>query len=105
MLNGHLKHSKSFCLLLSPDTDSFQFFCNVVSKKICVFFSLVYLKLLLEYITYVSIFVVIATAAPSNKKIFSDEFLNELRDEIVGKLQRDQFSDESMYYCLSLHSL
>ena len=66
---------------------------------------MVYLKLPLEYITYVYIFLVIATAAPSNKKIFSDEFLNELKDEIVGKLQQDQFSDKSMHYCLSLHSL
>ena len=51
----------------------------------------------IEYITMVLIFLVIATAAPSNKKIFSDEFLNELKDEIVGKSQRDEFSDKSMY--------
>ena len=51
----------------------------------------------IEYITMVLIILVIATAAPSNKKIFSDEFLNELKDEIVGKLQRDEFSDKSMY--------
>ena len=41
----------------------------------------------IEYITMVLIFLVIATAAPSNKKIFSDEFLNELKDEIVGKVR------------------
>ena len=51
----------------------------------------------IEYITMVLIFLVIATAAPSNKKIFSDEFLNELKNKIVGKLQRDEFSDKSMY--------
>ena len=67
--------------------------------------SMVYLKLPFEYIKGVYVFLVIATAAPSNKKIFSDEFLNELKDGIVGKLQRDQFSDKSMYYRLSLHFL
>ena len=56
----------------------------------------------IEYNTYVLIILVIATAVPSNKKIFSDEFLNELKDEVVGKLQRDQFPDKSMYYHLSL---
>ena len=52
---------------------------------------MVYLKLLLGYIEDVSLFLVIATAAPSNKKIFSDEFLNKLKNELVGTLKRDQF--------------
>ena len=47
--------------------------------------------------TYVSIFLVIAAAAPSNKKIFSNEFLNELKNEFVGKLQQGKFSDKSTY--------
>ena len=47
--------------------------------------------------TYVSIFLVIAAAAPSNKKIFSDEFLYELKNEFVGKLQQGEFSDKSTY--------
>ena len=106
LLNGFLEHSDSFCLSLSPHTEPFHFF--VMLLKVFISFlsmSMVYLKLPFEYIKGVYVFLVIATAAPSNKKIFSDEFLNELKDGIVGKLQRDQFSDKSMYYRLSLHFL
>ena len=106
LLNGFLEHSDSFCLSLSTHTEPFHFF--VMLLKVFISFlsmSMVYLKLPFEYIKGVYVFLVIATAAPSNKKIFSDEFLNELKDGIVGKLQRDQFSDKSMYYRLSLHFL
>ena len=106
LLNGFLEHSDSFCLSLSPHTEPFHFF--VMLLKVFISFlsmSMVYLKLPFEYIKGVYVFLVIATASPSNKKIFSNEFLNELKDEIVGKLQRDQFSDKSMYYRLSLHFL
>ena len=106
LLNGFLEHSDSFCLSLATHTEPFHFF--VMLLKVFISFlsmSMVYLKLPFEYIKGVYVFLVIATAAPSNKKIFSDEFLNELKDGIVGKLQRDQFSDKSMYYRLSLHFL
>ena len=106
LLNGFLEHSDSFCLSLSTHTEPFHFF--VMLLKVFISFlsmSMVYLKLPFEYIKGVYVFLVIATAAPSNKKIFSDEFLNELKDGIVGKLQRNQFSDKSMYYRLSLHFL
>lgn len=95
---------ESFCLSLSLDSDLSQFIFYVI-QRIYVFSSMVYLKLLLGYIEDVSLFLVIATAAPSNKKIFSDEFLNKLKNELVGTLKRDQFQEKSMYYCLSLHSL